>query len=175
MAKCNFCGLDKKLSREHIWSSIVLRLFDPVAPLTIDEHRGIAHQGDPLVKDLCGDCNSLMSPVDTAMGAFAEKYLVGSLTDHPKVEIAEPNILRWVMKTVSNHERSLKAGTTWWQRYVGFFCGQGGDTSQVDVLLAPWEDLSPGGVATSLLGILTLGAQEMHFMGLRKCDVKAAY
>jgi hypothetical protein len=79
------------------------------------------------------------------------------------------------MKTVSNHERSLKAGTAWWKSYVGFFCGQAGDLSRVDVLLAPWEDLSPLGIATDMMGVQTLGAREMHFMGLRQCDVKAAY
>jgi hypothetical protein len=114
-----------------------------------------------------------MLPADTAMKAFAEKYLVDSLAVHETVEPADPNILRWVMKTVSNHERSLNAGTVWWKSYVDFFRGQGGDLSRVDVLLAPWKDLSPGGVATVLMGVLTLGAKEMQFMGLRQCDVKA--
>jgi hypothetical protein len=173
MAKCSFCGQDRKLSKEHIWSSALLRLFDNVAPFTIDECLGRVHQGDPILKDLCRECNNSMSPADAAMSEFAKKYLTGSLATHMTVDFTDCNILRWVMKTVSNHERSINTGTAWWKHFIEFFCGQLCELSRVDVLLAPWEDLSPGGVAMYLMGVQTLGAREMQFIGLRKSDVKA--
>ena len=174
MAKCSFCGEDKKLTKEHIWSNTLLRLFDPIAPLTIDEHRGIAHRGDPLLKDLCQECNGKMSPTDAAMRAFAEQHLTKPMAVGAKVEFSDPNLLRWAMKTVSNHERSLNTGSTWWQAHVGFFAGQGGDVSRVDLLLAPWEDLSPGRVLTEMMGVLALGAKPMVLAGLCEFDAKTA-
>lgn len=175
MAICSYCEQDKKLTDEHVWSSIVLRLFDPVAPITIDEKRGKAYRADPVIKDLCGDCNAGTSAADTAMGKFAKRYLVGRLDREYVVHFDNPNILRWVMKTVSNHERCLKVGSNWWKGYVSFFKGAAANTSQVDLLLAPWVDLSPERVASTTCAVLTLGAKRLVLAALKTIDPHVAH
>jgi hypothetical protein len=79
------------------------------------------------------------------------------------------------MKTASNHERCLGTNATWWQHFVDFFIGKDVDTSNVDVFLAPWKDLSPGQIETQTGGVLTLGAHSFLFAGLRNVDPKHAH
>lgn len=175
MAKCSFCDEDQKLTDEHVWSSVVLRLFDDVAPMTFDEKRGKIYAADPVIKDLCGECNAGTSAADAAMGEFTKRYFVGRLDRHYVVDFDDPNILRWVMKTVSNHERCLGIDSTWWKDYVPFFKRQRVDVSRIDLLLAPWLDLSPEGVATTMLGVLTLGAKQLLLGGLKQVDPRTAH
>lgn len=170
MARCEFCGQDKPLSKEHVWSSAVLRLFDAVAPMTFDRERGRAYGADPVVKDLCRDCNSALSPTDTAMRAFAEQYLVSHLDQHLVVHFDHLDLLRWIMKTVANCERCINLETTWWREFVPFFRGEGGDIRRVDLFLAPWRDLSPLQVATETNMVLVIGAEQAHFARMQDND-----
>lgn len=43
MGICVLCGENRKLTDEHIWSDSLLRVFDTLAPSTIDGKRGIVH------------------------------------------------------------------------------------------------------------------------------------
>ena len=54
---CAYCGKEAKGTKEHIISSGILGLF-PECFATIDRERGVVHQGDPMVKDVCADCNN---------------------------------------------------------------------------------------------------------------------
>lgn len=55
--KCAYCGKEAKGTKEHIISCSVLDLF-PECYLTLDETRGVVHQADPVVKDVCAKCNN---------------------------------------------------------------------------------------------------------------------
>ncbi len=55
--RCAFCGKVVQGTREHIISSGVLDLF-PECFLTINESRKIIHEADPVIGDVCADCNN---------------------------------------------------------------------------------------------------------------------
>lgn len=54
---CAYCGKEAKGTKEHIISSGILGLF-PECFATIDGERKVVHHGDPMVKDVCADCNN---------------------------------------------------------------------------------------------------------------------
>ena len=67
---CAYCGKEAKGTKEHIISSGILGLF-PECFATIDGERNVIHQGDPMVKDVCADCNGnavgASVPIDISM------------------------------------------------------------------------------------------------------------
>lgn len=71
---CAYCSKEGKGTKEHIISSGVLDLF-PECFATIDGERQVVHQGDPMVKDVCADCNNnRISYIDSYAKALIEKY-----------------------------------------------------------------------------------------------------
>lgn len=73
---CAYCGKEAKGTKEHIISSGILGLF-PECFVTINGERSVAHQGDPMVKDVCVDCNNnRISYVDSYAKEFIEKYFI---------------------------------------------------------------------------------------------------
>ena len=71
---CAYCGKEAKGTKEHVISSGILGLF-PECFATIDGERSIVHQGDPMVKDVCADCNNnRISYIDSYAKEFIEKY-----------------------------------------------------------------------------------------------------
>ena len=73
--KCIYCGQDKKPSREHIISAAVLDLF-PECYLSIDMTKGIVHEADPVIKDVCSDCNSKIAYIDSYAKDFIGAYFL---------------------------------------------------------------------------------------------------
>lgn len=74
--KCAYCGKETKGTKEHIISSGVLDLF-PECFLTIDEAKGIVHEADPVIKDVCAECNNnRISYIDSyAKNIIAKNFL----------------------------------------------------------------------------------------------------
>ena len=73
---CAYCGKEAKGTKEHIISSGILGLF-PECFATIDGERSIVHQGEPMVKDVCADCNNnRISYIDSYAKEFIEKYFL---------------------------------------------------------------------------------------------------
>lgn len=73
---CAYCGKEAKGTKEHIISSGILGLF-PECFATIDGERNVIHQGDPMVKDVCADCNNnRISYIDSYAKTIIEKYFM---------------------------------------------------------------------------------------------------
>jgi hypothetical protein len=117
MGKCAYCGEEKKMSGEHIFSDTLLRLFDDIAPLTIDEQRGKVHGGDPTVKDICQDCNGGLNDADTAIRAFAESHLRNQKPNTSKPTVESNLIKLWVVKTAANASRANQPHSNWWKTF----------------------------------------------------------
>ncbi len=128
MAICSLCGSDRKLTREHIWSRGLLELYSDIAPMTFDQERGIAHRADPVVRDICAECNHGMSAADAAMIDFARKHLT----------------------------RPIPVGTElrWWTSYTHEITS-GGSPRDLIVFFGPWEDLTPPQLQLADQGILS--------------------
>ncbi len=75
MKKCVYCGSDEKNTREHIISNSILSLF-PECYLTFDYVRNCVHKSDPVVNDVCKDCNSTISYIDAYAGDLIDKYFI---------------------------------------------------------------------------------------------------
>ena len=72
---CAYCHKEKKKSREHIISKSVLDLF-PECFLTCGISEGKVHEADPVINDVCTDCNSQMSYIDTYARDVIRKYFL---------------------------------------------------------------------------------------------------
>ena len=55
--KCAYCGKEGKGTKEHIISCAILDLF-PECYITFDDARHTYHESDPMIKDVCADCNN---------------------------------------------------------------------------------------------------------------------
>lgn len=73
---CAYCGAETKGTKEHIISSGVLDLF-PECFLTIDGTKKIVYGADPVIKDVCAECNNnRISYIDSYAKKIIEKYFV---------------------------------------------------------------------------------------------------
>jgi hypothetical protein len=145
MAICSFCEADKKLTREHIWSDGVLRLFEPEAKLTFDDFRKLVHGDDPVIKDLCGDCNGGLSAADSEAIRFTDQYRLQPIALNGVLTCNAELLKHWALKTASNHERSHPRGISisWWRPYRSALRGLQPLPSDVLYYFAAWEDKSP--------------------------------
>lgn len=73
--KCIYCNKDAKGTREHIISSCILDLF-PECFLTFDSQRKLIYKNDPVIKDVCANCNSKLSYIDSYAKEFISKYFL---------------------------------------------------------------------------------------------------
>lgn len=160
MAICSYCREDKKPSREHIYSNALLRLFDDVAPITFVDHRGIAHKGDPIIRDLCMDCNNGLSDCDSEMTRVAEKYLRDVIRRGTTLEYDPRLVLRWLVKTGANITRATDAERDWWHTCIPFIIGRDTELSRADAFFSPWIDLSPYGFAGDIGAVHCIHSRE---------------
>lgn len=142
---CSFCGGNGQRSKEHIYSNCILKLFQNVAPLTIDPIRKVIHNGDPVIKDLCRGCNSKMSYLDADAGTFFSQY---GLVTHPMGTVFSLNselLSKWCAKTCSNMERSFNRNRFWWKSFINAFKDDSVklDNRCIDVFMAAWKNKSP--------------------------------
>lgn len=73
---CAYCHKEAKGTKEHIISSSILKLF-PECSTTYDEERGIAHNNDPVIKDVCAECNNMRLPyIDSYAKSIIESYFI---------------------------------------------------------------------------------------------------
>lgn len=139
MGKCSICNKNKKLSNEHIWSNCVLRVFDDIAPVTIDDSRGNVYLADPTIKDVCVDCNKNLSPCDKYFGTLSRKFIAKPISKEI-IDLDRHLLLRWVIKTAANHSRAIKEKNEWWKKYTEFI-QNGNNTPNVDLFFATWDDV----------------------------------
>lgn len=139
MSPCSFCNTEeKKITREHIWSQALLRLFDDIAPFTINEAIGKWYPADPVIKDLCTDCNGSLSSADAAFTEFATATLRSTIDFGSDINLDPVLLSRWAVKTASNHERATRSGNKWWLNAVSFMRGEASQPVNIDVLFGAW-------------------------------------
>ena len=73
---CAYCGLETKGTEEHIISDAILNIF-PECFITFDNTRNIAHLRDPVVKDVCLNCNTnRISYIDSYAKLIISNYFL---------------------------------------------------------------------------------------------------
>lgn len=112
---CAYCGQEAKGTKEHIISCAILDLF-PECYATIDTFRGKIHQGDPMVKDVCAECNNKkISYIDSYAKSIISKYFVQK---YDKDDVLDFNydyslIQKVLLKYAFNDLRSRKNDTSY--------------------------------------------------------------
>lgn len=120
--KCAYCGKEAKGSKEHIISNSVLDLF-PECFLTIDEERKLVYQADPMIKDVCIDCNNKISYIDSYAKTFIEKYFIKKYSKDNSLNIAYDYSLiqKICLKYAFNDLRSKRKDTSFFsEEIIGF-------------------------------------------------------
>ena len=85
---CAYCGKEAKGTKEHIVSCAILDLF-PECYITFDETRNRIHESDPMVKDVCADCNNnRISYIDSYAKDFIAKYFIQTYSENDRVMTA---------------------------------------------------------------------------------------
>lgn len=107
---CAYCGKKAKGTKEHIISSGVLGLF-PECFVTIDEERNRVYQKDPMVKDVCADCNNnKISYIDSYAKKIVELYFMTKYNKNDTLEFKYDYSLiqKMCLKYAFNDLRSRK-------------------------------------------------------------------
>lgn len=108
--KCAYCGKETTGTKEHIVSSGILDLF-PECYLTIDQERNVMHFADPVVKDVCKECNNKrITYIDSYAKGLIGKYFTKKYTASDRVEIEYNYVMtqKMLLKYAYNDMRSHK-------------------------------------------------------------------
>jgi len=117
---CAYCGSESKGTKEHIISCGILDLF-PECFATIDNVRNKVHMGDPMVKDVCADCNNnKISYIDSYAKEMISKYFLRKYDKDETLEFAYDYTLvqKVCLKYAFNDLRSHKEDTTFYDSEV---------------------------------------------------------
>lgn len=108
--KCAYCGNERKGTREHIISCAILDLF-PECYVTFDEARKTIHEADPMVKDVCVECNNnRISYIDSYAKDLIGKHFRNSYNSDDIVEVHFDYVMtqKMLLKYAFNDLRSHK-------------------------------------------------------------------
>ena len=121
--KCAYCGNNAKGTKEHIISCSILDLF-PECYLTIDDSRNKIYEADPMIKDVCADCNNKrISYIDSYAKKFISQYFIQKYTEENIVEI-EYNytmIQKMLLKYAYNDMRSHKYDCSFFDEEILYY------------------------------------------------------
>lgn len=118
--KCAYCGNEAKGTKEHIVSCAILDLF-PECYLTFDTQRNIIHEADPMVKDVCADCNNnKISYIDNYAKGFIGTYFTKKYTEDDTLAIDYNYTLiqKMLLKYAFNDMRSRKEDCSYFDKEV---------------------------------------------------------
>lgn len=108
--KCAYCGEETKGTKEHIVSCAILDLF-PECNITFDNYRNKTHLADPMIKDVCADCNNnKISYIDSYAKKLISKYFLNkySEVDNIEIEFDYTKVQKMLLKYAFNDMRSRK-------------------------------------------------------------------
>jgi len=117
---CAYCGREAKGTKEHIISCAILNLF-PECFITFDNVRNKVHLGDPVVKDVCKNCNENKI-------AYIDYYAKSMITDYFLKKFNKDDVLEFsynytliqkiLLKYAFNDLRSHKDDTSFFTQNI---------------------------------------------------------
>jgi hypothetical protein len=118
--KCAYCGKEAKGTKEHIISGGVLDLF-PECYITFDDARQVIHEADPMVKDVCADCNNnRISYIDSYAKEFISHYFTRKYNEDDIVEVEYDYVMiqKMLLKYAFNDMRSHKENCSFFDKEI---------------------------------------------------------
>ncbi len=146
--KCAYCGNEAPATKEHIISSAILDLF-PECYLTVDEKRKVIHASDPMVKDVCADCNNnRISYIDNYAKQLVQKYFLQKYEEDTALEFHYDYAMvqKMLLKYAFNDLRSRKEDSSFFnKRILDFLLNENNDSplNNVSVLAGLAVNTSP--------------------------------
>ena len=131
---CAYCGKEAKGTNEHIISCAILDLF-PECYITFDYTRNKVHQADPMIKDVCEECNNQkISYIDSYAKGFISQYFTKKYTENDKVEIEYDYVMiqKMLLKYAFNDLRAHKADHTFFDDEILHYLLDESDNSPKD-------------------------------------------
>ena len=124
---CAYCGKEAKGTKEHIISSGVLGLF-PECYATIDSERKIMHLSDPMIKDVCAECNNHgLSYIDSYAKSIVEQYFTREYEKDESLDFEYNYALlqKMLLKYAFNDLRSRKGDVHFFdENVIGFLLNE---------------------------------------------------
>lgn len=117
--ECAYCKKETKGTREHIISSGILDLF-PECYITFDGARNVIHEADPIIKDVCLDCNNRISYIDSYAKDFIGRYFTKKYNkdDIVEIEYDYTMIQKVLLKYAFNDIRSHKEDYSFFDKEI---------------------------------------------------------
>lgn len=146
--KCVYCGNETKGTKEHIISCGILDLF-PECYLTFDNERGIVHQADPMVKDVCAECNNKrVTYIDSYAKRFVAQYFTKKYSEKDTLEIEYDYVLiqKMLLKYAFNDMRAHRLDCSYFDEEILHFLMNESDNSPkryISVLCGLAVNVSP--------------------------------
>ena len=120
---CAYCGRETEGTKEHIISCAILNLF-PECFITLDNTRNIAHFGDPVIKDVCKNCNeNRISYIDSYAKSIISNYFLMKFSKDDVLEFSYdyPMLQKILLKYAFNDLRSHKDDTSFFNHKIKDF------------------------------------------------------
>jgi len=117
---CAYCGKEARGTKEHIISSGILDLF-PECFATIDGVRNKVYASDPMVKDVCAECNNQrISYIDSYAKSMIERYFLTKYERDSELEFEYNYVLiqKMCVKYAFNDSRSRKYDTSFFDQDI---------------------------------------------------------
>jgi hypothetical protein len=108
MKKCAYCNAtNSKLTREHIWPCKIIEKCESL--LTYNPRNEKFHKHDPIIKDVCEQCNNThLSGIDVYLAGIFDNFFVDYIEAGNSAEFAYDynSLIRGLMKISYNSVRS---------------------------------------------------------------------
>lgn len=109
MKSCAYCQLSCSPTKEHIWPSSIIQKYESRLK-TYNKKINSFHLGDPVIKDVCSQCNSVnLSKLDAYLSNLYDQHLSVALSPGQSTEIEYDHnlLLRSLLKISYNSSRSV--------------------------------------------------------------------
>ncbi|OOG28794.1 hypothetical protein B1C78_00155 [Thioalkalivibrio denitrificans] len=111
MKQCAYCSEDRKLTKEHIWPSSIIKKYESKLASYNKKLDSFVYS-DPVIKDVCEECNNvLLSPLDAYLSSLYDEHLHQSLNPGDSTELSfdREMLLRALLKISFNSARASAA------------------------------------------------------------------
>ncbi|GGP76602.1 MULTISPECIES: hypothetical protein [Shewanella] len=133
---CAFCGVQKKLSREHVFPNGVIRKLEE-GMLSLNDKSDKVFKADLVVKDVCEPCNNgILSEIDGRFVKLFEDNMLQPIQpgDNVEFEFNYNDLLRELLKISYNSARASADGfkaVAALRKYVPYILGKVNDAPDV--------------------------------------------
>lgn len=137
---CAFCGVQKELSREHIFPNGVIRKYSNEM-LSLNDKTDQIFKADLVVKDVCEGCNNgVLSEIDSKFVQSYTQYMLTPINpgDSVTFDFNYQDLLRALLKITYNSARASSDGfkaINALKKYVPYILGNVPEASDVHIRL----------------------------------------